>query len=70
MLPHVNCILFLRQIASLLSDTSSVLNECMEIFAQTHEFKSLLDTQKDLGQLENIGEFLTTSTACTQNRLE
>ncbi|KAI4789812.1 hypothetical protein KUCAC02_035013, partial [Chaenocephalus aceratus] len=44
----------LQQIASLLSDASSVLNECMDTFAQPQELKSLLDTQKDLGQLEDI----------------
>lgn len=52
---------WLCQIASLLSDASSVLNECMDTFAQPQELKSLLDTQKDLGQLEDIGELLTIS---------
>lgn len=49
---------FVCQIASLLSDTSSVLNECMNSFTQSEDFKSLLGTQKDLGQLEDIGELL------------
>lgn len=44
----------------MLSDTSSVLNECMDSFTQSEDFKSLLGTQKDLGQLEDIGEFLLT----------
>ncbi|XP_068611015.1 TERF1-interacting nuclear factor 2-like [Brachionichthys hirsutus] len=44
----------LQQIASLLRDTSSALNECMEMFAQSHELKTLLGTQKDLSRLENI----------------
>lgn len=47
---------FCLQIASLLSDASSVLNECMETFTQPQELKTLLDTQKDLSQLEDIGE--------------
>lgn len=44
----------------MLSDTSSVLNECMDSFTQSEDFKSLLGTQKDLGQLEDIGESLVT----------
>lgn len=40
----------------MLSDASSVLNECMDSFTQSEDFKSLLGTQKDLGQLEDIGE--------------
>ncbi|XP_075949209.1 uncharacterized protein LOC142951511 [Anarhichas minor] len=51
----------LQQIASLLSDASSVLNECMETFAQPQELKALLDTQKDLGQLEDIDSFIVDS---------
>ncbi|TNN53962.1 hypothetical protein EYF80_035860 [Liparis tanakae] len=47
----------LKQIASLISDTSSVLNECMETLAQPQELKALLDTQKDLEQLEDIGDY-------------
>lgn len=44
----------LQQIASLLGDASSVLNECMETFAQPQELKTLLGIQKDLSQLEDI----------------
>lgn len=51
---HLLCCLF--QIAALLSNTSSVLSECMDTFAQPEELKTLLDTQKDLSQLEDIGE--------------
>lgn len=47
------------QIASLLSDTSSVLNECMETFAQAQDLKTLLGTQKDLSQLGDIGKLRT-----------
>ncbi len=53
--------LFFFQIASLLSDASSVLNECMETFTQPQELKTLLDTQKDLSQLEDMGELLRLS---------
>lgn len=45
-----------HQIASLLNDTSSVLNECIGAFSQPQELKVLLDNQKDLTQLEDIGE--------------
>ncbi|XP_078135436.1 uncharacterized protein LOC144536268 [Sander vitreus] len=51
----------LQQIASLLGDASSVLNECMETFAQTEELKTLLDTQKDLGQLQDIESYIVDS---------
>ncbi|XP_034414908.1 zinc finger protein 135-like isoform X3 [Cyclopterus lumpus] len=51
----------LQQIASLISDTSSVLNECMETLAQPQELKALLDTQKDLGQLEDIESYIVDS---------
>ncbi|XP_053721590.1 zinc finger protein 23-like [Synchiropus splendidus] len=44
----------LQQIASLLSNASSVLNECMLTFASSHELKTMLDTHKDLSQLDNI----------------
>ncbi|KAG7239792.1 hypothetical protein INR49_028379 [Caranx melampygus] len=44
----------LQQIAALLSNASSVLSECMETFTQPQELKTLLDTQKDLSQLEDI----------------
>uniref|UniRef100_A0A3P8TK72 WD repeat domain phosphoinositide-interacting protein 3 n=1 Tax=Amphiprion percula TaxID=161767 RepID=A0A3P8TK72_AMPPE len=47
----------LQQIASLLSDASSVLNEYMDTFTQPQELKVLLDTQKDLAQLDDIGCF-------------
>lgn len=51
----------LHQIASLLSDASSVLNECMESFSQPQELKVLLDSQKDLSQLENIESYVVES---------
>ncbi|KAK2820993.1 hypothetical protein Q5P01_023952 [Channa striata] len=51
----------LQQIAALLRNTSSVLNECMETFAQPEEFKILLDTQKDLSQLEDIESYVIDS---------
>uniref|UniRef100_UPI0037E96E77 zinc finger protein 420-like n=1 Tax=Semicossyphus pulcher TaxID=241346 RepID=UPI0037E96E77 len=51
----------LQQIASLLSDTSSILNECMETFAQPQELKSLLDTHKDLSQLGDIESYIVDS---------
>ncbi|CAL9699651.1 unnamed protein product [Knipowitschia caucasica] len=44
----------LQQIASLLGDPSCVLNEYMESFSDPAELKLLLDTYKDLSQLENI----------------
>lgn len=49
----------LCQIASLLSDASSILTECMGSFAEPEELKTLLDTHKDLNQLEDIGELLS-----------
>lgn len=51
----------LQQIASLISDTSFVLNECMETLAQPQELKALLDTQKDLKQLEDIESYVVDS---------
>ncbi|XP_037320203.1 zinc finger protein 665-like [Pungitius pungitius] len=51
----------LQQIASLLSDASSVLSECMKTLAQPQELKALLDTQKDLSQLENIESYIVDS---------
>ncbi|TKS90222.1 WD repeat domain phosphoinositide-interacting protein 3 [Collichthys lucidus] len=51
----------LQQIASLLSDTSSVLNECMETFSQPQELKTLLGTQKDLSQLEDMDSYIVDS---------
>ncbi|KAM9772926.1 zinc finger protein 37-like isoform X1 [Syngnathus typhle] len=44
----------LQQIASLLSDSSSVLKECMESFAESQGLKTVLDTHKDLSQLEDV----------------
>lgn len=49
-------LLYFWQIASLLSDTSSILNDCMDTFSQVQDLKILLGTQKDLSQLEDIGE--------------
>lgn len=57
LLSRVNGLFFVRQIASLLSDTSSVLNECMGAFSQPQELKVLLDNHKDISQLEDIGKF-------------
>lgn len=51
----------LQQIASLLGNTSSVLNDCMENFAQPQELRLLLDTQKDLSQLQDIESFVVDS---------
>ncbi|CAJ1080521.1 zinc finger protein 91-like [Xyrichtys novacula] len=51
----------LQQIAALLSDTSAVLNECMESFAQPQELKTLLDTHKDLSQLGDIDSYIVDS---------
>lgn len=44
----------LQQIASLLGDPSCVLNEFMESFSDPLELKLLLDTYKDLSQLDNV----------------
>nr|XP_020464611.1 zinc finger protein 850-like [Monopterus albus] len=51
----------LQQIASLLSNASSVLNECMETFTQPQDLKTLLDTQKDLSQIEDIDSYIVES---------
>ncbi|KAM9716024.1 uncharacterized protein ACNS7B_022146 isoform 1-T1 [Menidia menidia] len=51
----------LQQIASLLSDTSSVLSECMETFVQPQDLKVLLDCQKDQIQLEDIESYVVES---------
>lgn len=51
----------LQQIASLLSDTSSVLSECMGAFSQPRELKVLLDNQKDISQLEDIESYIVDS---------
>lgn len=50
---------FFCQIASLLTNSSSVLSECMETLTQPQELKTLLDSYKDLSQLEDLGESLT-----------
>lgn len=44
------------QIASLLSDTSSILTDCMQTFSQAQDLKIMLGTQQDLSQLKDIGE--------------
>ncbi|XP_077359582.1 uncharacterized protein LOC144005333 isoform X2 [Festucalex cinctus] len=44
----------LQQIASLLSDSSSVLRACMDSFSGSQELKTVLDTHKDLSQLEDV----------------
>ncbi|KAM3860070.1 uncharacterized protein ACN63O_016634 [Diretmus argenteus] len=51
----------LQQIASLLSDTSSVLNECIESVAHLQELKTLLENQKDLGQLKDHDSYIDDS---------
>lgn len=51
----------LQQIASLLSDSSSVLSEYMQAFAQPQELKTLLDMHKDLGQLGDIDSYIVES---------
>ncbi|KAK2885153.1 hypothetical protein Q8A73_021627 [Channa argus] len=51
----------LQQIAALLRNTSSVLSECMETFSQPEELKILLETQKDLSQLEDIESYVVDS---------
>ncbi|XP_074475324.1 uncharacterized protein LOC141758113 [Sebastes fasciatus] len=52
----------LQQIASLLNiSASSILHESMETFAQPQELKNLLDTQKDLGQLDDIDSYIVDS---------
>lgn len=60
----------LCQIAALLSNASSVLTECMETFGQPQELKTLLDTQKDLSQLEDIGEVLRITMTYSQNIID
>lgn len=51
----------LQQIASLLGDPSCVLSEYMESFSDPMELKALLDTYKDLSQLENIDSLMVES---------
>ncbi|CAB1449202.1 unnamed protein product [Pleuronectes platessa] len=51
----------LQQIASLLSNASSVLTECMETLAQPQELKTLLDSHKDLSQLDDIDSYIVDS---------
>ncbi|KAM3592270.1 uncharacterized protein V6R79_015948 [Siganus canaliculatus] len=51
----------LQQIASLLGDASLVLNECMQTFSQPQDFKTLLSSQKDLSQLEDIESYIVES---------
>ncbi|XP_020773897.1 zinc finger protein 502-like [Boleophthalmus pectinirostris] len=51
----------LQQIASLLGDPSCVLNEYMESFSDPQELKLLLDTYKDLSQLDNIDSLVVES---------
>ncbi|KAM9426533.1 uncharacterized protein KZ484_020116 [Pholidichthys leucotaenia] len=50
-----------QQIGSLLNDTSSVLNKCMETFTKTQDLKLLLDTQKDFTQLQDIESYVVDS---------
>ncbi|XP_071779000.2 uncharacterized protein LOC139929845 [Centroberyx gerrardi] len=51
----------LQQIASLLGDASSVLHESMESMAGTQELKTLLESQKDLNQLEDNDSYIVDS---------
>lgn len=51
----------LQQIASLLSDASSILSECMGSFAEPEELKTLLDSHKDLNQLDDIESYIVDS---------
>ncbi|XP_072311982.1 uncharacterized protein [Eucyclogobius newberryi] len=51
----------LQQIASLLGDPSCVLNEYMESFSDPLELKLLLDTYKDISQLDNIDSLVVES---------
>ncbi|XP_017271553.1 zinc finger protein 135-like [Kryptolebias marmoratus] len=51
----------LQQITSLISDTSSVLNETMETLVQPQDLKVLLDIQKNLIQLEDIESYVVDS---------
>ncbi|XP_077482210.1 uncharacterized protein LOC144092919 [Stigmatopora argus] len=44
----------LQQIASLLSDSSTVLRDCMESFTHSEGLKTALDTHKDLSQLDDV----------------
>ncbi|XP_056912109.1 zinc finger protein 135-like isoform X4 [Takifugu flavidus] len=48
----------LQQIASLLSDTSSILTDCMQTFSQAQDLKILLGTQQDLSQLKDIESYI------------
>lgn len=41
-----------------MTDSTSVLNESMETFVQPDDLKVLLDTQKNLTHLEDIGKYL------------
>ncbi|XP_034049980.1 zinc finger protein 569-like [Thalassophryne amazonica] len=51
----------LHQVASLLSDASSVLNEYMETVAQPDELKMLLDSPRVVGQLEDADSYIVES---------
>ncbi|XP_054610128.1 zinc finger protein 135-like [Dunckerocampus dactyliophorus] len=44
----------LHQIASLLSDSSSVLKDCLQSFTASQGLRTVLDTHKDLSQLEDV----------------
>ncbi|KAM4623701.1 uncharacterized protein ACJ7VT_004748 isoform 2-T2 [Polymixia lowei] len=48
----------LQQVASLFSNTSSVLNECMETVFCPQELKTLLEYQKDLNHLEDNDSYI------------
>ncbi|XP_032429418.1 zinc finger protein 184-like [Xiphophorus hellerii] len=51
----------LQQVVSLMSDTTSFLNESMETLVQPEDLKVLLDTQKNLTHLEDIESYVVDS---------
>lgn len=51
----------LQQVVSLMSDSTSILNESMETFVQPEDLKVLLDTQKNLTHLEDIESYVVDS---------
>uniref|UniRef100_A0A096LV73 Zinc finger protein 624-like n=1 Tax=Poecilia formosa TaxID=48698 RepID=A0A096LV73_POEFO len=50
-----------QQVVSLMSDTTSFLNESMETLVQPEDLKVLLDTQKNLTHLEDIESYVVDS---------
>ncbi|XP_015240904.1 PREDICTED: zinc finger protein 91-like [Cyprinodon variegatus] len=51
----------LQQVVAMMSDTTSILNESMETLVQPEDLRALLDTQKNLIQLDDVESYVVDS---------